>query len=66
MVPELIAELKKRDANDIVVVVGGVVPERDHPFLKEAGASAVYEPGTHIPTAAKEVLECIKAVRKTA
>lgn len=66
LVPELISELKKRDANDVVIVVGGVVPERDHPFLKEAGAAAVYEPGTHIPTAAKEVLECIKAARSTA
>ena len=66
LVPELIAELKKRDADDIVIIVGGVVPERDHPFLKEAGASAVYEPGTHIPTAAKEVLACIKAARATA
>jgi len=66
LVPELIAELKKRDADDIVIVVGGVVPERDHPFLMEAGASAVYEPGTHIPTAAKEVIACIKAARSAA
>ena len=65
LVPELIAELKKRDADDIVIIVGGVVPERDHPFLKEAGVAAVFEPGTHIPTAAREVLDCIKATRKT-
>jgi len=65
LVPELIAELKKRDADDIVIIVGGVVPERDHPFLKQAGVSAVFEPGTHIPTAAREVLDCIKATRKT-
>ena len=66
LVPELVAELKKREADDVVIIVGGVVPERDHPFLKEAGAAAVYEPGTHIPTAAKEVLDCIKAARSTA
>lgn len=66
LVPDLIAELKKRDANDIVIVVGGVVPERDHPFLKQAGVAAVFEPGTHIPTAACEVLSCIKAARSTA
>ncbi|OEJ67524.1 methylmalonyl-CoA mutase [Magnetovibrio blakemorei] len=65
LVPELIAELKKRDANDIVIIVGGVVPERDHPFLKQAGAAAVFEPGTHIPTAAREVLAHIKATRKS-
>ena len=65
LVPDLIAELKKRDANDIVIVVGGVVPERDHLFLKDAGVAAVFEPGTHIPTAACEVLACIKAMRKT-
>jgi len=65
LVPELIAELKKRDADDIVIIVGGVVPERDHPFLEQAGVAAVFEPGTHIPTAAREVLDCIKATRKT-
>ena len=65
LVPELIEELKKRDADDIVIIVGGVVPQRDHPFLKEAGVAAVFEPGTHIPTAAREVLGCIKAKRKT-
>jgi len=65
LVPELINELKKRDADDIVIIVGGVVPERDHPFLKQAGVAAVFEPGTHIPTAAREVLDCIKATRKT-
>jgi len=66
LVPELINELKKRDADDIVIIVGGVVPERDHPFLFEAGVAAVFEPGTHIPTAAKEVLACIKTARTMA
>ena len=65
LVPELIAELKKRDADDIVIIVGGVVPKRDHPFLFESGVAAVFEPGTHIPTAARKVLDCIKATRKT-
>ena len=65
LVPELIAELKKRDADDIVIIVGGVVPERDHPFLKQAGVAAVFEPGTHIPTAARQVLDCIKATRES-
>ncbi|HEY9078832.1 methylmalonyl-CoA mutase [Magnetovibrio sp.] len=65
LVPELIDELKKRDADDIVIIVGGVVPERDHPFLVDAGVAAVFEPGTHIPTAARKVLDCIKATRKT-
>ena len=61
LVPQLIDELKARGADDVVVVVGGVVPPRDHAFLKDAGVAAVYEPGTNIAKAAQDVLSFINA-----
>jgi methylmalonyl-CoA mutase len=60
LVPQLIDELKKQGAGDIVVVCGGVIPPKDYAELKEAGVSAVYGPGTNIPDAAGEVLEIIR------
>ena len=63
LVPQLIEALKARGAGDVVVVVGGVMPTRDHAFLLDAGVAAVYEPGTHIPTAARAVLGFIEAKR---
>ena len=56
LVPQLIAELKKLGREDIVVVVGGVIPARDYDFLYEAGAAAIFGPGTVIPTAAEKIL----------
>jgi methylmalonyl-CoA mutase len=66
LVPELIAELKEQDAGDIIVICGGVIPARDYDFLKDAGVSGIYGPGTHIPTAAAEILSLIAKVRETA
>jgi len=63
LVPELIAALKKRDASDILVVVGGVIPAQDHAFLKKAGVAAIFGPGTNIVEAAREVLQIIR-IRK--
>jgi methylmalonyl-CoA mutase len=60
LVPQLIDELKKQGAGDIVVVCGGVIPPKDYAELKEAGVAAVYGPGTNIPDAAGEVLEIIR------
>jgi len=60
LVPQLIDELKKQGADDIVVVCGGVIPPKDYDGLKEAGVSAVYGPGTNIPEAAEEVLDIIR------
>lgn len=56
LVPELIAALKAQGAGDILVVVGGVVPEQDYEFLRAQGVAAIFGPGTHIPTSAKELL----------
>ncbi len=65
LVPQLLDELAKAGAGDILVICGGVIPPRDHATLREAGVAAVYGPGTNIPVAAAEVLELI-AARETA
>jgi methylmalonyl-CoA mutase len=57
LLPQLIEELRKLERQDIVVVVGGVIPAQDYDFLRNNGASAVFGPGTVIPVAAKRVLE---------
>ena len=60
-VPELIAELASLERADIMVVVGGVIPERDRPVLCEAGAAAVFGPGTSLTDAAGELLDALAA-----
>jgi methylmalonyl-CoA mutase len=57
LLPRLVAELRKLGRGDILVVAGGVIPEPDHPALREAGAVAIFGPGTPIPEAARELLE---------
>ena len=59
LVPAVIAELKKYGRDDIMVIVGGVVPKQDYPFLFDAGAKAVFGPGTKISEAAIEILELL-------
>jgi methylmalonyl-CoA mutase len=61
LVPQLIAELKAKGAEDILVVVGGVIPPQDYEFLREAGVAAVFGPGTNILESATEVLDLIEA-----
>jgi methylmalonyl-CoA mutase len=60
LVPAIIEELKKQGADDIIVFVGGVVPQQDYEFLYDAGVKGIYGPGTPIPASAKDVLEQIK------
>ncbi|PLX68279.1 MAG: methylmalonyl-CoA mutase [Denitrovibrio sp.] len=60
LVPQLIAELKKLDAEDIVVVCGGVIPRQDYDSLYAAGAACIFGPGTTIVESAKQTLEAIK------
>jgi methylmalonyl-CoA mutase len=60
LVPAIIAELKKQGADDIIVFVGGVVPQQDYDYLYSAGVKGVYGPGTPIPASAKDVLEQIR------
>ncbi len=66
LVPQLIAELKKLGREDILVVVGGVIPPKDYDFLYEAGAVAIFGPGTVIPTAAEKILVELEKREKAA
>jgi methylmalonyl-CoA mutase len=66
LVPQLIEELKKAGASDVLVVVGGVIPPQDYDALRAAGAVGIFGPGTNIPKAAREVLELIRAKRPAA
>ncbi len=59
LVPQTIAELEKLGRPDILVVVGGVIPQQDYDFLKKAGAAAVFGPGTVVAKAAQELLEVL-------
>ncbi|PQB04685.1 methylmalonyl-CoA mutase [Aureitalea marina] len=59
LVPEVIEELKGYGRDDIMVIVGGVIPAQDYQFLFDAGAVAVYGPGTRISEAAVEILEIL-------
>jgi methylmalonyl-CoA mutase len=66
LVPQLVAALREQGAREIVVVVGGVVPQQDYAFLREAGVAAVFGPGTVIAEAARTVLKAIRAARLAA
>ena len=57
LVPSLKEELAKLGREDILIVVGGVIPAQDYAFLRENGASAIFGPGTVIPVAAQRVIE---------
>ena len=59
LLPALVEELKKRGREDIMVVVGGVIPPQDYDFLYEHGATCIFGPGTVIPEAAKEMLTAL-------
>ena len=63
LAPKLVAALKAADAEEIIVVCGGVIPQQDYDFLKTAGVAAIFGPGTNIPNAAKEVLDLIRQAR---
>ena len=60
LVPDLVEQLKAQGAEDIAVVVGGIIPPGDYEFLRERGVAAVFGPGTPIPKAAREVLAAIR------
>lgn len=65
LVPALRAELDRQGRQDIAIVVGGVIPEQDFAELRQAGAAAIYPPGTNIPVAATDLLESmVKAARE--
>jgi methylmalonyl-CoA mutase len=56
LLPQLVGELKKLGRDDILVVIGGVIPAQDYEFLRDNGAAAIFGPGTVIPVAAQKIL----------
>jgi methylmalonyl-CoA mutase len=64
LAPQLIEALKAKGANDIVVVVGGVIPRQDYSFLMEHGVAAVFGPGTNVVHAANSVLDLLEGKRR--
>ena len=61
LVPELKAALEAEGRGDIMIVVGGVIPPEDYEVLFEAGAKAVFGPGTNIPEAAADLIDKLNA-----
>jgi methylmalonyl-CoA mutase len=66
LVPQLVDALRAEGANEIVVVVGGVIPAADYEFLHDAGVAAVFGPGSNIPRAASEILAIVRERRRAA
>jgi methylmalonyl-CoA mutase len=66
LVPAIIAALRAEGVDDIVVFVGGVIPQQDYPALYAAGVAGVYGPGTPIPVSASDVLAKVRAARRIA
>jgi methylmalonyl-CoA mutase len=66
LVPELIRALREQGAGEVLVVVGGVVPQHDYEPLKKAGVAAIYGPGTNIPAAAAEILGLLRRGKRAA
>ena len=63
LAPKLIEALKTADADDIIVICGGVIPQQDYDYLKSAGVKAIFGPGTNIPEAAADILNLIRQAR---
>lgn len=61
LAPQLVSALKDQNAEDIIVVCGGVIPQQDYDFLYAAGVKAIFGPGTNIPSAARNILDLIKS-----
>ena len=59
LVPAIIEELKKLGRDDIMVICGGVIPHQDYQFLYDAGAVAIFGPGTSVAAAGKKILEIL-------
>jgi methylmalonyl-CoA mutase len=60
LVPALVAALRAVGQDDVTIVVGGVIPPEDYPFLREAGVAAIFGPGTNVLEAASGVLDTIE------
>jgi len=64
LVPNLVKALKQEEADDILVVCGGVIPQQDYDFLREQGVAAIFGPGTNILAAAGDILDKIHQAQK--
>jgi methylmalonyl-CoA mutase len=64
LVPELVAELRARGLGEVTVIVGGVIPQEDYAFLREAGVAEIFGPGTNVLEAASAVLDQIEGRRR--
>ncbi len=63
LAPKLIKNLDKKGGSGIIVVCGGVIPNKDYDFLYTAGVKAIFGPGTNIPEAARNILDLIRKSR---
>ncbi len=63
LAPKLIEALKAQGAEDIIVICGGVIPQQDYDFLRQAGVKAIFGPGTNIPQAARHILKLVREAR---
>ncbi len=63
LAPELVTALRVRGANDIIVIVGGVIPRQDYDFLLQSGVAAVFGPGTNVLDAANDVISLLEGRR---
>ena len=61
LIPELTRLLKEQNITDKMIVVGGVIPEKDHPFLKKNGVSFIFGPGTKLTIAAANIIDNLLA-----
>jgi methylmalonyl-CoA mutase len=66
LAPKLVEALKARGAEDVIVVVGGVIPRQDYQFLLDCGVSAVFGPGTNVLDAARAILDLMEGKRRNA
>jgi len=66
LVPELVNELKQQGGEDILVAVGGIIPPGDYDFLYEAGAVAIFGPGTVVTDSANQLLSILEERKRSA
>ncbi|GAA4529676.1 methylmalonyl-CoA mutase [Chelativorans composti] len=64
LVPQLIEELKKRGAENVIVVCGGVIPRQDYEFLYQQGVAAIFGPGSNVLECARTVLDLLEGRRR--
>ncbi|WP_446946738.1 methylmalonyl-CoA mutase [Rhizobium leguminosarum] len=64
LAPQLVEALKAQGAQDVIVVVGGVIPRQDYDFLIESGVSAVFGPGTNVLDAANAIIDLLEGKRR--